>query len=333
MASTPNVSFVLPVYNAGEHLDAAVKSLLAQTWSDFELLAINDGSTDGSRDVLASFRDSRVRILDQPNSGLVATLNRGIREARAPWIARMDSDDISLPHRLGAQMDYLAKHPDIALLGGYIATIDEQGKVMADVVPYPQTHEEIWEGIGVRPWVMCHPSVVIHRDAAIDAGLYDPAYRHAEDTEFFARLMTKYRAANLPTVVLKYRLRQGAVSGVFKDHGRVNAELVGRIKARWQPGQPFAATPEERRAADESIASTTKAVGAGDVACTYYCRCGRELLRGARWGSAIAAYARAAAARPMRLDAYKGIAAAVLRAGAAPAAMRRAAAEVLYPGV
>ena len=325
--STPRVSFVLPVYNARDYLAVAVESLLAQTFGDFEVLAINDGSTDGSRDVLAGYaHDARVRILDQPNQGLVATLNRGVREARAPWVARMDADDVSLPRRLERQMAHAAARPDLALLGGWVATIDEAGRPLADVVPFPVAHDELWRLIGRRPWVMCHPAVVFRRDAALAVGLYDPAYTHAEDAEFFARLMTRYRAENLPEVVLKYRLRRGAVSGAFKDHGRVNAQLVRQIIDRWQPGEPFAATPAEQAAADALIAAGATRVTARDAAGTYHCRCGRELLRGARWGGAMAAYARAAFSTPTRLAAYKGLAAAVMRAGAAPADVRRRAA-------
>src|SRR3712207_3488429 len=103
----PAVSIVLPVYNAAAYVAEAVRSVLAQTLGDFELILINDGSTDGSRDVLATFHDHRVRLIDQPNQGLVATLNRGVREARGQWIARMDADDISLPGRFAAQLDYL----------------------------------------------------------------------------------------------------------------------------------------------------------------------------------------------------------------------------------
>jgi glycosyltransferase involved in cell wall biosynthesis len=326
---SPAVSFVLPVYNARDDVADAVRSVLAQTWTDFELLLIDDGSTDGSGDVLRSFNDPRIRVLTQENRGLVPTLNRGIEEARGTWIARMDSDDLCLPHRLQKQMDYLAANPDIALLGGWVATIDEGGALLADVVPFPVSHEELWSTIGRRPWVMCHPAVIFRRDAAIDVGLYHPAYKHAEDAEFFARMMTRYRAANLPEVVLKYRLRPGAVSGAFKDFGRVNAELVRKIIDRWKPGEPFAATPQERAEADALIAASHKKVGPRDVAATYHCRRGRELLRGARWGRALLAYGRAALATPLRAEVYKGMGAALLHAGAAPAAYRHAATAAL----
>lgn len=325
----PTISFVLPVHNAVEYLAAAVQSVLSQTHRDFELIVINDGSTDGSRDVLATFKDDRLRILDQPNSGLVEALNRGVRVSRGEWIARMDADDICLPHRLERQIAHLAVNPHIALLGGYVATIDEQGRPLASVVPFPVTHDELWQSIGRRHWVMCHPAVIFRRQAAIDVGLFDRAYQYAEDTEFFARLMTRYRAENLPEVVLKYRLRQGAMSSQSAYHGRVNAVLVRTIADRWKPGEPFQATPQERAEADARIASGMKKVGPRDAVSAYHRRCGRELLREARWGGAIAAYTRAALATPTRIDIYKGLAAAVLRAGAAPAELRRKAAAVL----
>lgn len=305
----------MPVYNAAAYVGEAVASMLAQTFADFELIAINDGSKDASRDVLAGFSDPRLRILDQANCGLVETLNRGIHAARGALIARMDSDDVSLPARLEVQVEFLKRHPEVALAGGLVATIDEAGRTLADRVPFPLTHEEIWDSIGRRPWVMCHPAVVFRRDAALAVGLYDPAYKHAEDTEFFARLMSRHRAVNLPEVVLKYRLRRDAVCTAFKEHGRVNAELVAQVIQRWKPGEPFAATAQERAEADARIARSGRDVSPGEARATYYCRIGRELLRGRQWGSAIASYARAAWSRPLRVEAYKGVVAGCLRLG------------------
>jgi Glycosyl transferase family 2 len=313
---TPEVSIVLPVYNAAAYVAEAVGSILAQTFGDFELLLVNDGSTDGSRDVLASFKDERVRILDQENRGLVATLNRGVREARAGWVARMDADDVSLSGRLAAQVQHLRRNPEIGLLGGFVSTIDEGGRVLADVVPFPETHEQIWASIGRRPWVMCHPTVVFRRDLALEAGLYDPAYRHAEDAEFFARFMTRHRAANLPEVVLRYRLRPDAVCGAFKEHGRVNAVLVAKVIDRWKPGEPFRASEQERRQADGEIERSSRRVGPRAARSIYHCRVGRELLRGRRWGGAMRSYARAMIQTPWSATPYVGLAAACLRVGA-----------------
>src|SRR5688500_15519812 len=121
--SKPVVSIVLPVYNAAAFLAEAVQSTLAQTFTDFAVIALHDGSTDGSREVLAGFRDDRVRLIDQPQQGLVETLNRGICEARGEWVARMDGDDVSLPARLALQVQYLRRNPEIGLLGGFVSTI------------------------------------------------------------------------------------------------------------------------------------------------------------------------------------------------------------------
>lgn len=315
--TTPQVSFVLPVYNAAQYVGAAIESVLTQTYGDFELIIVNDGSTDGSRDIIAAFKDDRIRVLDQANCGLVPTLNRGVREARAAWIARMDADDISLPRRLEMQMEWLRRNPEVMLLGGFVSTIDEDGRVLSDEVQFPKSHEQIWEILGRRPWVMCHPTVMFHRQTAIDIGLYHPAYKHAEDAEFFGRMMTRHRAANLPATVLQYRLRPDAVCTEFKDHGRINAELVARIIDRWHPGVPFEATSKERAEADDMIRRTARQRGMRSVQSTYHCRIGRELLRGSRWFSAAAAYARAASWQPWRLLPYAGLIAACLHLGAA----------------
>src|SRR5688500_15993037 len=315
--SKPVVSIVLPVYNAAAFLAEAVQSMLAQTFTDFELIAVNDGSTDGSREVLAGFRDDRVRLIDQPQQGLVETLNLGIREARGEWVARMDADDVSLPARLALQVQYLRRNPEIGLLGGFVSTIDAGGRVLADLVRFPLAHEEIWRSLGRRPWVLCHPTAVFRREWALEAGLYDPAYRHAEDAEFFARFMTRRRAANLPEVVMKYRLRPDAISCEFSGHGRINARLVAKMIRRWKPGEPFRATDVERAEADARIARTPRGEGDRAVRATYHCRVGRELLRGGRWGGAARSYARAVVDRPWSPTPYLGLAAASLRVGAA----------------
>jgi glycosyltransferase involved in cell wall biosynthesis len=313
----PKISVVMPVYNAAAHLAEAVRSVLAQSFADFELLIINDGSTDNSAQILKRFSDPRLRILDQKNCGVVAALNRGIREARGSLICRMDSDDICIPDRLARQAEYLDAHSDIALVGGFITTIDEDGHELAPVVPYPLTHEEIWAGLGVRPWVMCHPAVMFRRQAALDAGLYDPAFLHAEDAEFFARLMSRHRAANLPRVVLRYRLRRGGVSMKNKRHGQINAALVAEMIRQWRPGEPFTATAEQRRAADCAIEAADRPASQGEAEAAYRCRIARELLRGRQWTKAAGHYFAAARHQPFSWLAYAGIACALLRVGGA----------------
>jgi glycosyltransferase involved in cell wall biosynthesis len=311
----PKISVVMSVYNAGAYLREAVDSVLAQTFEDFEFIIIDDGSTDDSLPLLKKISDPRIRLIEQENRGLIASLNRGIESATGTYIARMDADDRCEPHRFALQVRYLDQHPEIALLGGSVATMDEAGNPLAPCCTLPQTHEEIWAGIGRRPWVFCHPAVMFRRDAAIDVGLYRSDFAHSEDTEFFARLMTRYRAANLPDVLLNYRLCRSAISFTKTAHGLVNAQLVARIIDRWQPGEPFEATTEERRDADIAIALSQDAPSPAKMESAYHIRVGRELLRGRQWKRAFAHYRIAAAHDPRKRRVYMGMACALLHVG------------------
>ena len=172
--------------------------------------------------------------------------------------------------------------------------MDETGNPLAPCVAFPQTHEEIWAGIGRRPWVFCHPAVMFRRAAAIDVGMYRKDFAHAEDVEFFARLMTRYKAANLPDVLLSYRLRRAAISFTKAAHGRINAELVAKIIDNWKPGQPFQASAEQRADADAAIAACNGCSSKSQIESAYHCRGGRELLRGGQWRRARRHYTTAA---------------------------------------
>jgi len=311
----PKVSVVMPVYNAGGFLEEAVESVLTQTFEDFEFIVIDDGSADDSSAALRQFADARMRVVRQENRGLVASLNRGIELARGKYIARMDADDRCEPNRFDLQVDYLDHHPEIALLGGSIATMDENGNQLAPCVAFPAAHEQIWAGIGRRPWMFCHPAVMFRRDAAIEAGLYRSEFAHAEDAEFFARLMTRHQAANLPEVLLNYRLRRSAISFHKTEHGRINAQLVAKIIDGWKPGQMFEATPEQRREADAAVAACGQSTPANRVEAAYHCRVGRELLRGRQWRRALGHFAAAAKSDWQNRMAYIGIICSMLHYG------------------
>lgn len=310
----------MAVYNVAPFLREALDSVLAQTFADFECVVVDDGSTDGSAAILAAYADPRVRVVRQANAGLIASLNRGIEIARGDLIARMDPDDRCEPARLATQVAYMDAHPDVALLGGAVATMDEAGERLAPRVPFPATHEQLWAAIGRRPWVFCHPAVMFRRAAVVAMAGYDRRYLHAEETELFARLMSGHRAANLPDVLLTYRIRRGAMSLQNAAHGLVHAGLVAKVIDRWQPGQPFAATAAERAAADAEIAAiVARQRTPSAIEAAYHRRVGRELLRGRQWGPAARHYATAARLAPLEKAAYLGLAAAALRRGGAPA--------------
>jgi glycosyltransferase involved in cell wall biosynthesis len=201
----PLVTVVLPVRNGAADLPKAVDTILAQTFADFELIAINDGSTDRTGAVLDSLRDPRVRVIHQHNMGLAAALNRGISMARGQYIARQDHDDWAKPTRLEKQVAFLEAHPDCALVG---------------------TRAEVWRGDQRTDRALDHPtddvalrfellfdssfvhSSVMMRKAALDVvGAYatDPARHPPEDYELWSRLARRYRVANLAERLTIYR--------------------------------------------------------------------------------------------------------------------------------
>lgn len=201
----PQITVLLPVYNGAADVEQAVLSILAQTYTDFELLIINDGSKDNSAEILARLHDPRIRLVHQENMGLAATLNRGITLAQGRYIARQDQDDLSLPTRLEKQWAYLERNPDCALLGtrAEIWVGDTQSERVHD---HPTEHGHIlFELLFDCPFV--HSSVMMRRDAVEAVGGYstNPVRQPPEDYELWSRLARRYKVANLSDRLLIYR--------------------------------------------------------------------------------------------------------------------------------
>jgi len=223
----PKVTVLLPAYNAGTYLDAAIDSICNQTYSDFELLVVDDGSTDSSIGRLQIFRDQRVRIVrNDSNLGLIATLNRGLREARGEFIARMDADDIAHPRRLERQVTFLDERANIGLCGTWFQTFD--GYPRRTVRP-PTEPEEVHARLFVQS-PLGHPTVMFRRRTFEEFRLsYDAAYPHCEDYELWTRAAMVTRLANLPEVLLKYRMHPAQVSSAKRGE---QEQTLDRIRGR-----------------------------------------------------------------------------------------------------
>lgn len=203
--SLPLISVIMPVYNGAADLEKAIQSILAQSFTDFEVVAINDGSKDESRGLLDQVSDSRVRVIHQDNIGLAATLNKGISLARGEFIARQDQDDLSHPDRFALQLDYMRQNADCTLLGtaAEIWEGDEQSERTHD---HPTRHPVLaFDLLFNNPFV--HSSVMMRRDAVMEIGGYttDPARQPPEDYELWSRMARTGRVANLPERLLVYR--------------------------------------------------------------------------------------------------------------------------------
>jgi len=223
----------MPVHNGAGYLGDAIRSILAQTHKDFELLIIDDGSTDGSVGVINEFSDPRIRLERNPvNLGLIATLNRGLELARGEFIARMDADDISLPERLACQLELMRTRPQLGVCGTYY---EQFGARRAAVIDLPTSHREIRESLLHTGCTLGHPTVMIRREVLVRTGLrYDPEFAHAEDYRLWSELIWCTEFANLPKILLRYRIHPSQVSRVHHvlqgiNTTRVKAGLLTRL--------------------------------------------------------------------------------------------------------
>lgn len=213
-APVPAISVAMSVYNGAAFLAPAIESVLAQTFSDFEFLILDDGSTDASRAIAEGHaaRDSRIRVISRPNRGLVASLNELFAEARAPIVARFDADDICHPARLAHQHAFLAANPAVGLLGAGTRYIDAHGDPAPNApVERPSDHDRIVANLEDGP-NLCHSVVMVRRNLVLKAGGYRAAYVHAEDQDLWLRLSRVTRLHNLSECLLDYRVTPGQVS-------------------------------------------------------------------------------------------------------------------------
>lgn len=230
-ARIPAVSVVMPVYNQEPYVELAVSSLLQQTFTDFELVVIDDGSTDASLKILERLAaaDPRVRLFSQENRGRSATRNRGLELARADLVAMMDPDDISLPERLELQVAYMREHPECVALGAQFESVCMEGLPLHSS-ELPLDHDSIENLLLEDNGQTLHQSVcVLRRGVCIEVGGYDEQYPAGEDVDLFLRLALKGKLANLPQVLLKYRQHPKSTANIAgRPEYAMSRERIGR---------------------------------------------------------------------------------------------------------
>jgi glycosyltransferase involved in cell wall biosynthesis len=272
MTSPPPISVLMPVYNAERYVAEAVESILAQTFADFEFIIIDDGSKDRSLAILEEYaaRDSRIRLVSRPNTGIVKALNEGLALASGELVARMDADDIALPERLARQREYLEDHPECVMVGSRVLVIDPKGRpltIMSDAL----THEQIVDGfLAGRGQLVHHPAVVYRRQVVLEIGAYREIFDEAEDLDLFLRLAEVGRIVNLEEPLLKYREHLAKASRAKVVRVEENSRRI-REDAHRRRGLPFhvSASPEEVKPFVESEVYRTWgwwAVMSGNVA-------------------------------------------------------------------
>jgi len=258
----------MTVFNGGPYLQPAVESLLSQTFGNFELLVLNNGSTDNSLNVLTSFNDSRLRVVSLDKTiPRTEALNMVLAKARGEFVAVQDADDLSLTDRLKKQMDYVGRAHDLALLGTWVEFISENGASERCFRP-PESSDEI-VGISCRYNPFVHSSVIYRRSLVNEVGGYPPQFVYAQDFALWLKLIERYRVAILPEVLVKVRMHSGQMGGApehtllraqeilqlmelaaSNSHAKTRGEKPGVVEARfdyamalWNVGQYRQAVP------------------------------------------------------------------------------------------
>ena len=271
-----SVTVLMPVYNAQAFLRPAIESILAQSFSDFEFLVINDGSTDTSRDIIASYPDPRIRLVDNPhNLGLTHTLNRGLEMAQGDLIARQDADDVSHTRRLELQLRYLERHPEVALLGTQGCKIDRIGR-STGAMDRPQEHLSIrWHHLFDNAFL--HTSVVFRRDLIWGRLRGYRPYDHCEDYELWSRVMSAYPVANLPDRLVERRVHPESVIGAMEGApNETTARLIREVMER-----DLQALFEQHVDAEEAAHLLSRfRLGLNEVSFAPFMDCHSHLLKG-----------------------------------------------------
>ncbi|MEY3530392.1 MAG: hypothetical protein RLZ70_1460 [Verrucomicrobiota bacterium] len=234
----PAVSVVMAVFNGARFLPETLASLQAQTMCDFEIVIVDDGSTDDTPRLLNVFAQSepRCRILTQTNQGQVAARNLGAHSARASLIAWLDADDIAEPERLQLQRAHLEAHPNLAAVGSSIRTINENSEVTA-TVPYPTGSANVAQAMRSGS-ALAHSAVMMRREVFLAIGGYREALLHAEDYDLWLRLLDRHSADNLPVPLVRYRMHGGSLSFRRRRQQSLAAFAARHSAAERRAGRP-----------------------------------------------------------------------------------------------
>ena len=239
----PLISVIMSTYNEEKYIETSLKSLLNQTFKDFEIIIVDDASTDHTRQLIEGLQDERIHLLcNEENQGLTKNLNKALKYAKGKYIARMDGDDIAFSKRFEKQYQYMEKHPDTMLVSCYTKSFGDSDLVFA----LPDKSDVLKVRMLVRP-VYAHPGFMMRREL-IEAGYrYNEEYRTAQDYEFASRVAEQYKIGLVPEVLLFYRVHKKQISAKagnqqFNNADKIRKRQLERLgiqlsEAEWQAYQ------------------------------------------------------------------------------------------------
>lgn len=238
------VTVLMAVRDGERYVGQSVESILAQTFADFELLVVDDASTDATTSIVESFRDSRIRLLrNERNLGQVPSLNRGLREARGAYVARIDADDVCKPARLARQVDVLDAEPRVALVGTWIEAVDERGRRLGDLRQVIDDYVDFLYRTLVMQVYISHPSAMYRRDEVLALGGYDEATEPSEDKDLWRKLaLQRLEARIVPEELVLYRVHDRQLSRTRAERQRrMDVESQERFLTELAPDTPVRA--------------------------------------------------------------------------------------------
>ena len=303
---SPKVTVLMPACNAGKYIAEAIHSVLAQSYADFELLVVDDGSSDETPAVVRQFRDPRIRLLEQKKEGISAALNAGLQAARGIYIARFDADDICLPRRLERQVMFLDGHPAYLVVGSDAEYISENGEHLFNFRCTGHTNREIIGNL-YRYCPFIHSAVMYRKEAILRTGGYSRHAHNFEDYLLWVQLLKHGKCCNLPEPLIKVRINPSSATIDEKWRGRRFRQLKYAVIQRG------AITKEE---GDELWSIIQKQNNQKIKEGAYHALCGKKLLADnyrpakARWHVTKAIHA-----NPFRLDNYLLLSVSFLPAG------------------
>ncbi len=213
----PIVSVVIPTYNAISYLPKTLESVLNQTFTDFEVIIIDDGSSDNTQEWISNLVDPRIKTIRQTNQGVAVARNTGIAVALGDYIAFLDSDDLWKPTKLEQQVQCLEANPDVGLVNTWIENIDEQGNSLA-IVPAPEAEGKVWSQIIEENVILCGSVPMIRRLCFESIGKFDPNLLSAEDWDMWIRLAANYAFALIREPLVSYRQHLQSKSNNLEKH-------------------------------------------------------------------------------------------------------------------
>lgn len=236
MSHRPKISVVMSVYNGERYLKEAIESILNQTFTDFEFIIIDDGSTDESAAIINSYSDTRIRLIQQENKGLATALNRSIKAAEGKYIVRMDADDISMGNRLEKQFEFLERHTECVAVGTNAVVIDMNGKLLY-ISSQLTDWKEIKKILPATPFY--HSSTILCREVVVKCGGYYEKLKYGgQDLILFNKMARFGELRNINEPLIKYRLRPSATTNRSPKTNLIMRRIFNNILANGTISQP-----------------------------------------------------------------------------------------------